>query len=59
LRFGTLTIDGNTMYLGGLSGSTIPSPPWSPTLGVQHQLDSAVSGVTIEQYADDETLTVW
>lgn len=59
LRFGTLTVDGQTMYLGGLSYSTIPSPPWAPTLGVQHQLDSAVSGITIEQYADDESLTVW
>jgi hypothetical protein len=59
LRFGTLTIDGKTMYLGGLAPSVIPSPPWGPTLGVQHQLDSAVSGVTIEQYADDESLTIW
>lgn len=59
LRFGTITVDGQTTYLGGLSYSTIPSPPWAPTLGVQHQLDSAVSGVTIEQYADDESLTAW
>lgn len=59
LRFGTITIDGNTMYLGGVANSTIPSPPWSPTLGIQHQLDSAVSGITIEEYADDESLTAW
>jgi len=59
LRFGTLTVDGQSMYLGGFAFSKIPSPPWGPTLGVQHQLDSAVSGVTIEQYADNETLTVW
>lgn len=59
LRFATLTIDGNTAYIGGLANSTIPSPPWSPTLGIQHQLDSAVSGVTIEQYADNESLTAW
>ena len=59
LRFGTLTVDGQTVYLGGLAFSKIPNPPWAPTLGVQHQLDSAVSGVTIEQWADNETLTVW
>ncbi|MFZ0284949.1 MAG: hypothetical protein WAL32_06935 [Terriglobales bacterium] len=59
LRFGTLTIDGNTMYLGQLSNSTIPSPPWSPALGVQHQLDSAMTGVTIEEYDDDESVTAW
>jgi len=60
LRFGTLTIDGNTIYLGGLSNSTIPqNPKWSPTLGVQHQLDSAKSGVTIEEYMDNESLTTW
>lgn len=59
LRFGTLTVDGQTVYLGGLASSVIPSPPWAPTLGIQHQLDSAVSGVTIEQYADNESLTVW
>ena len=59
LRFGTLTIDGQTMYLGGVSWSTIPNPPWSPVIGVQHQLDSAVAGVVIEQYADGESLTSW
>lgn len=59
LRFGTITVDGQSTYLGGQAFSTIPSPPWGPTLGIQHQLDSAVSGVTIEQYADNETLTVW
>ena len=59
LRFGTLTIDGNTMYLGGLSNSTIPYPKWSPALGVQHQLDSAVAGVTIEEYIDKESLITW
>jgi hypothetical protein len=60
LRFGILTLDGNTMYLGGLSNSTIPqNPKWSPVLGVQHQLDSAVAGVTIEEYVDNESLTAW
>jgi len=58
LRFGTLTIDGNTMYLGGLSYSTIPDH-WSPVLGVQHQLDSAKSGVTIEEYDDKESVIAW
>ena len=59
LRFGTLTIDGNTMYLGGLSNSTIPNPKWSPVLGVQHQLDSAQAGVTIEEYVDKESVIAW
>ena len=59
LRYGTLTIDGQTVYLGGVAWSTIPSPPWSPTLGVQHQLDSAAAGVVIEQYTDKESLTSW
>jgi hypothetical protein len=60
LRFGTLTIDGETMYLGGLANSTIPTNPvWTPVLGVQHQLDSATSGVTIEEYVDKESLTSW
>jgi hypothetical protein len=59
VRFGTLTIDGNTMYLGGLANSTIPSPAWSPALGVQHQLDSAQAGVTIAEYDDNESLTTW
>ena len=59
LRFGTLAIDGVTSYLGGLSYSTIPSPAWSPVIGVQHQLDSAVSRVTIEEYLDKESLTTW
>jgi hypothetical protein len=59
LRFATITVDGATMYLGGLAPSVIPSPPWGPTLGVQHQLDSATAGVKIEQYADNESLTIW
>jgi hypothetical protein len=59
LRFGTLTIDGKTAYLGGVAWSTIPSPAWSPVLGVQHQLDSLVSGVTIEEYVTGESLTYW
>jgi len=60
LRFGTLTVDGNTLYLGGLSYSTIPSKPkWSPVIGVQHQVDSAAAGVTIEEYIDKESLTTW
>jgi hypothetical protein len=59
LRFGTLSIDGVTAYLGQTSYSTIPIPAWSPVIGVQHQLDSAVSGVTIEEYLDGESLTTW
>lgn len=59
LRYGTLTIDGETVYLGGVAWSTIPYPAWSPVLGVQHQLDSAVAGVVIEQYTDRESLTSW
>lgn len=59
LRFGTLTIDGQTVYLGGVAWSTIPSPAWSAVVGVQHQLDSAASGITIEQYTDRESLTTW
>jgi hypothetical protein len=59
LRFGTLTIDGNTMYLGGLSNSTIPNPKWSPVLGLQHQLDSAQTGVTIQEFVDKESVVVW
>jgi hypothetical protein len=59
LRFGTLTIDGQTTYLGGVSWSTIPKPAWSPVLGVQHQLDSATAGVIIEEYVDGESLIAW
>jgi len=59
LRFGTLTIDGTTMYLGALSNSTIPNPQWSPVLGVQHQLDSAMSGVTIDEFVDAESVIAW
>ena len=59
LRFGTLTIDGETSYLGGVAWSTIPTPVWGQTLGVQHQLDSSVAGVTIEEYTDHESLTMW
>ena len=59
LRFGTLTVDGVTTYLGQLSYSTIPSPAWTAVIGVQHQLDSAASGVTIEEYVDQESLTTW
>ena len=59
LRFGTLTLDGTTMYLGAVSNSTIPHPAWSPVLGVQHQLDTAAAGVTIEQYVTRETVTAW
>ena len=59
LRFGTLTIDGSTVYLGGLSYSTIPNPAWSPVLGVQYQLDTAASGVTVEEYLDAASLTSW
>ena len=59
LRFGTLTIDGNTLYLGGLSYSTIPNPKWAPVLGLQHQLDSSKSGVTIKEYVDKESVAAW
>ncbi len=59
LRYGTLTIDGQTMYLGGVAWSTIPYPAWSAVLGVQHQLDSAAAGIVIEQYTDRESLTSW
>jgi hypothetical protein len=57
LRFVTLTIDGRTLYLGGLSPSTLQ--PWSTVLGVQHQLDSALANARIEEYIDKETLTAW
>jgi hypothetical protein len=59
LRFGTLTIDGQTMYLGGLSWSTIPKPAWGAVAGVQHQLDTSVAGALIEQYSNRESLTTW
>ncbi len=59
LRFGTLTIDGQTMYMGGLAFSTIPKPAWGVVMGVQHQLDTAVSGVTIEEYSNRESVTTW
>jgi hypothetical protein len=59
LRFGTLSVDGNTLYLGELSNSTIPNPAWSPTFGVNHQLDSSVSGVTINEYITEESVTAW
>jgi hypothetical protein len=57
LRFVTLTIDGRTLYLGGLANSTLSS--WSPILGVQHQLDSSRSNATIEEYIDKETVISW
>jgi len=59
LRFGTLTIDGQTMYLGGLAYSTIPKPAWNPVIGIQHQLDTSAAGVTIEEYSNRESLTTW
>jgi hypothetical protein len=59
LRFGTLTVDGVSYYLGQMSNSTVPNPKWQATLGIQHQLDSAASGVTIEEYSDRETLLGW
>lgn len=59
LRYGTLTIDGQTRYLGGVAWSTIPNPVWSPVIGVQHQLDSAVAGAIIEEYTDGESLISW
>ena len=59
LLYGTLTIDGNTMYLGAISYSTVPQPSWSPVLGIQHQLDSALAGVTIEEYVAKESLVLW
>lgn len=59
LRYGTLTIDGQTMYLGAVAWSTIPHPAWSEVIGVQHQLDSAANGVIIEEYTDKESLISW
>ena len=59
LRFGTLTIDGQTTAMGGLAWSTIPKPAWGPVLGVQHQLDTSVAGVLIEEYSNRESLTTW
>jgi len=59
VRFGTLSIDAVTYYLGGLSYSTIPHPEWGATIGLQHQLDSSASGVTIEEYVDEESVTTW
>ncbi len=59
LRFGTLTIDGQTSYLGGLSWSTIPKPSWGQVFGVQHQLDSSIPGVLIEEYSNRESVTAW
>ena len=56
LRYGTLTIDGQTKYLGGVAWST--KPGWSPVIGVQHQLDSSVAGAIIE-YVDGESLISW
>jgi hypothetical protein len=59
LRYGTLTIDGHTIYLGGVAWSTIPMPAWSPVIGVQHQMDSSVEGAIIEEYTDGESLISW
>jgi hypothetical protein len=59
LRFGTLTIDGQTFYLGKVAWSTIPHPAWSPVVGVQHQLDSAAEGAILEEYTDAESLISW
>ena len=59
LRFGTLTVDGETVNLSGVAWSTIPMPSWTPVLGVQHQLDSAASGAIIDQYTDLESVTSW
>lgn len=59
LRFGTLTIDGQTTYLGGLAWSTVPKPAWGAVVGVQHQLDTSIAGVLIEQYSNRESLTAW
>lgn len=59
LRFGTVTIDGVTTYFGDTVASTIPQPAWSPVLGVQHQLDSAASGITINEYVTQESVTSW
>jgi hypothetical protein len=58
--FGTLTIDGYTYSLGYVVQSSIPSPAWSPVLGVQHQLDMpAESAATVDEYVDAETLYTW
>ncbi len=58
--FGSLTIDGYTYYLGYVVQSSIPSPPWTPVLGVQHQLDMPPeASETIDEYVDAETLYTW
>ena len=59
LRYGTLTIDGQSSYLGATAWSTIPKPAWSTVVGVQHQLDSAAAGALIEEYFDGESLIAW
>ncbi len=59
LRFGTLTVDGTTMFVGGLANSTVPSPAWAPVVGIQHQLDSAESNVKLEEYVNKESVTSW
>jgi len=56
-RFVSLTIDGKTSYLGGVAWSTKPN--WSPTIGIQHQLDSSTPDATIEEYVDAESLIWW
>ena len=58
LRFGTVTIDGVTTYFGDVANSTAQSS-WSPVLGVQHQLDSSASGITIDEYITQESVTMW
>jgi hypothetical protein len=61
LLFGTMTIDGYTYYLGYVGQSVIPSPAWSPVIGVQHQLDipPLTTVQTIDEYVDAETLYAW
>jgi len=56
-RFVTVTIDGKTSYLGGVAWSTKPN--WSPTIGIQHQLDSSTPDATLEEYVDAESLIWW
>lgn len=58
--FGTLTIDGYTYYAGDVVQSSIPSPAWSPVLGVQHQLDMPPEvTATIDEYVNAEILHAW
>ncbi len=57
--YATLTIDGNTAYLGHVTNTETPG--WSPVIGVQHQIDmpGSAGSNTINEYVDNETLWTW